>query len=212
MSQSLLSRFWPALRLALTLLRATLAPLDTLDRRERAKVRAWLRALEGLARKAVLIAARAVTLSDAPARPRPNLRKNAPAALRAGKRLPRLRLWPKLRRGRARVRQIGEPLLVREIWRERARAARAAQLAKARLNRKPFHIRFADRLDALERLIENPAPAARRLARKLAQAPKIALKIVAARFGEARGVAIEIVHAIDRVSFYGGAPAAPNTS
>ncbi|MGE0186634.1 MAG: hypothetical protein AB7Q23_12660, partial [Hyphomonadaceae bacterium] len=134
MSQSLLSRFWPALRLALTLLRATLAPLDTLDRRERAHVRAWLRALEGLARKAVLIAARAVTLSDAPARPRPNTA--TPAAPRAGKRLPRLRLWPKLRRGRARVRQIGPPLLVREIWRERARAARAAQLAKARLERK----------------------------------------------------------------------------
>ncbi|MGD9815939.1 MAG: hypothetical protein AB7F85_09430 [Hyphomonadaceae bacterium] len=211
MSQSLLSRFWPALRLALTLLRATLAPLDTLDRRERAHVRAWLRALEGLARKAVLIAARAVTLSDAPARPRPNTA--TPAAPRAGKRLPRLRLWPKLRRGRARVRQIGPPLLVREIWRERARAARAAQLAKARLERKPFHIRFADRLDALERLIENPAPAARRLARKLAQAPKIALKIVAARFGEARGVATEIAHAIDRESFYGpAARPAPNSS
>ncbi|MGE0184831.1 MAG: hypothetical protein AB7Q23_03450 [Hyphomonadaceae bacterium] len=210
MSQSLLSRFWPALRLALTLLRATLAPLDTLDRRERANVRAWLRALEGLARKAVLIAARAVTLGDAPARPRPNTA--TPAAPRAGKRLPRLRLWPKPRRGRARVRQIGPPLLVREIWRERARAARAAQLAKARLERKPFHIRFADRLDALERLIENPAPAARRLARKLAQAPKIALKIVAARFGEARGVATEIAHAIDRVSFYGPARPAPNSS
>ncbi|MGE0187084.1 MAG: hypothetical protein AB7Q23_14945, partial [Hyphomonadaceae bacterium] len=91
-------------------------------------------------------------------------------------------------------------------------AARAAQLAKARLERKPFHIRFADRLDALERLIENPAPAARRLARKLAQAPKIALKIVAARFGEARGVATEIAHAIDRVSFYGPARPAPNSS
>ena len=212
MSQSLLSRFWPALRLALTLLRTTLAPLDTLDRRERANVRAWLRALEVLARKAVLIAARALTLGDARPRPRPRPHTTAPAAPRAGKPPPRLRLWPKLRRGRARVRQIGPPLLVREIWRERARAALAAQLAKARLERKPFHVRFADRLDALERLIENPAPAARRLARKLAHAPKIAAKIVAARFGEARGVAIEIVHAIDRESFYGPARPTPDTS
>lgn len=174
-------------------LRAMLPPLQTLTPSEGRRFRAWLGALEALARKAVLIQAAAISPTLAPSRPR-----TAPA--RRSKRTPRqprLRLWPRLTL-RQRITALGPPVSVREIWRARRRAALVARLAAARGKRKPAHIRLADRLDALERLIAAPAAAALRLARKLVRAPALAGAIAAAPQAEARCVEPELVHAVCR--------------
>jgi len=186
MSCDLLSRFWPALAAALMLLRTHLPRLDTLTPSEGRGFRAWLRALETLARRAVLI--EAVALKPAAAAPKRSAKTPEPKPARApSPRKPRLRLWP-APRFRARVRLLGPPTSMREIWRENRRAALIARLKAGRCKRKPAHLRFADRLDALERLIAAPGAAARRLARKLASTRSPAVAITIARQGAPRGV------------------------
>jgi len=194
----LLTRLWPALAAALMALRAALAPLMTLRRRERGEVCAALRAMEALARKAVLIEARELAPKLAQAKPRPP-RAAALVARASRPRLPRVRLWPKLRL-HARVRVLGPPTSVREIWRARQRAALIARLEAGRGKRKPAYLRLADRLDALERLIGAHAAAARRLARKLVIAPALASAIAAAPQAHAAHIEPDLVHEVCHVS------------
>lgn len=167
---SLAARLWLYLGAALAQLRASLPVLLTLAGRERRMFSAWLGALESMARKTVLIEAVALAPELSPIAA--HTRKPAPSPPTTHnstrpKPPPALRLWPRPRRGRARVRWLGPPTSLREIWREQRRAALIARLKAARLHRKPAHVRMANRIDALERLIAAPLRAVRRLARKL---------------------------------------------
>lgn len=181
-----LTRLWSSFREALSRLRATLQPLHTQDRKERRELRRALAGLEAFARRVVLLEAMSL--------PRTRLDRassDAPASLKArGPRKttspPSLRLWPRQKRGAARVRQLGPPLLVRDIWREQHRAALIARLKDAR--RRPITTRLADRIGALENLIAAPLRAAKRLAHKLVRLPSLALKLVMARLSAARGI------------------------
>ena len=93
---------------------------------------------------------------------------------------PSLRLWPRRRAG-PRVRDLGANLLVRNVERERARLALARRLKAARSRRAPESQRLARRIDALERLLAHPLPAARRLARRLTLNPLLAVTLAARR-------------------------------
>ena len=179
MTSSLLARLWTAASDALSRLRATLLPLDVLTAKERRGVRACLRALEVFCRRLALT--EALSLVDCgPARSplRAAIQSTAPNVRAPSRnRPPRLRLWPRAKRMPVRITLLGPPTLVREIWRERARSALIARLARGRLRRKPAHIRLADRLDALERFLDAPRAGIRRLARKLRLSPKLAMQI-----------------------------------
>jgi hypothetical protein len=80
-----------------------------------------------------------------------------------------------------RVRLLGPPTSMREIWRDRRREALIERLRAARARMKPQHVRLADRIDALQRFLDAPRPAIRRLARKLRRAAKLAYTIAARR-------------------------------
>jgi len=75
-----------------------------------------------------------------------------------------------------RIRDLGSPLHVRDIYADKARRTRLAQLAAARAARSAHSearertkaARLARRFEALKRTIDDPAPHARRLLRKLA--------------------------------------------
>jgi hypothetical protein len=182
MSLPLLSRLWSHAREVLTRLRATLMPLDTLDKKERRALSQWLAALESFARRIVLLEAYAVldrepSGSHSHRRITAGLKARSP---RTSKRAPCLRLWPSPKHTGPRIRLLGPPTSVREIWRDQHRAGLIASLAIARTRRRPPHKRLADRIDALESLISAPRRAARRLAHKLAQTPKLALKLACA--------------------------------
>jgi hypothetical protein len=177
MSLELLSRLWSNAREALTRLRASLLPLGTLDRKERRELRAWIAALEAFVRRIVLLEALHLRPLDrgssgphgvAVAQARPKTR---------GPRKPRLRLWPQPKRTGPRIRLLGPPTTVAEIWREQRRDALIARLKAARGRRRKPHIVLADRIDALESILAAPMRAARRLARKLAQLPRLAMKL-----------------------------------
>lgn len=180
----LITRLWTHARDALMRLRASLPRLDTLFGAERRAVRTWLRAIEALARKTVLL--EAMQLAAQPAAAIARAPASAKRASVGAKPLPALRLWPRFRRAQARARQLGPPLFVREIWREQARRALLARLRAGK--RRPAHIRLADRLDALERLIAAPLRAARRLARKLRVHRRLAYTLAAARAPRCAGV------------------------
>jgi hypothetical protein len=72
---------------------------------------------------------------------------------------------------------LGPPTFVAEIWRDRRRDALIARLKAARGRRRQPHIVLADRLDAIDSILQAPMRAARRLARKLAQAPRLAMTL-----------------------------------
>ncbi len=130
----------------------------------RRRVRAWLAPLEAMVRKLLIVEAAALK----PPPPRAAKSKTPAARKPAAKRPPSFNLIPELAREpqcRARVRQIGPPLLVREIWREQRRRALIAQLAKAP-RPAPF-TRLINRVCAVARVVGNPLPHARRLARLL---------------------------------------------
>jgi len=200
-------------------LRFTIPPLDTLTPSEGRMFRSWLRGLEALARKAVLIEAAAIakTLSKIPIpyrathkpKPKPQEQKpKQPAWMTQRKRHPRMRLWPKFKAA-ARIRALGRPVLVRDIWAERRRKVLIARLAQARTRRKPKHIRLADRLDALERVIDAPTRAAKRLAKKLILVPALAATIALALQPEPRAVDEKLANDI---SFASAAVAYPDSS
>lgn len=179
MSQSPLARLWSHALHALSRLRASLMPLDTLLAKEQRELRTWLRALELFCRRIALTEALAL-LDRGPSGPL--VSNDASARLKTRgprKRLPRLRLWPTPPSKRPRIILLGPPTSMREIWRDQKRDALIARLKQARTHRKPAHLRIADRIDALQRFLDAPRAAIRRLARKLAAIPKLAFRLAA---------------------------------
>jgi hypothetical protein len=76
----------------------------------------------------------------------------------------------------AQIRVLGRPLLVRDIHRDQAAAARKAALAQRSITRANNTLkRLAQRFEAVRRVIADPAPHALRLARILARKPRTAL-------------------------------------
>jgi hypothetical protein len=155
---------------------AALAARSALDEEERRAIRAWLAPIAAFARKLVLIEAAALAREPE----LPPGRRHKPGGGRSG-RTASFRLWPRPRPAPARIRSLGEPTTVAQIWRERARQALLRRLAEARANRAPAHVRLARRMEALERVIAKPAAAARRLARRLRRTPRLALELAAQR-------------------------------
>jgi hypothetical protein len=152
-----------------------------LNATERRTLRTWLTPLEAMARKIVLIEALALASEPEPPRKPPRPRANRTAAQKP--RTASLRLWPRNpppARG-PRIRSLGPDILVRDIYRDQARLALARHLNAIRWKRRPEGARAARRIDALERLIARPQPAARRLARKLRAKPQLALKLATKR-------------------------------
>jgi hypothetical protein len=195
MSLQLLSRLWSNAREALTRLRASLLPLDTLDRKERRDLRRWIAALEAFVRRIVLLEALSLDVSRLEREPPgSHARREARAPTSKRKRPPRLRLWPQPKRTGPRIRQLGPPVLVRDIWREQRRAALIARLAAARGQRRKPYIILAARIDALDSILAAPMRAARRLARKLAQLPRLALKLALAVTRPVPGINDAIPH------------------
>jgi hypothetical protein len=195
MSVELLSRLWSNAREALTRLRASLPRLDTLDRKERRHLRRWIAALEAFVRRIVLLEALTLDVSRLDREPPgSHARREARAPTSKHKRPPRLRLWPQPKHTGPRIRQLGPPVLVRDIWRDNARAALIARLAAARHHRRKPHIVLADRIDALDSILAAPMRAARRLARKLAQLPRLALKLAFAVTRPVPGIDEAIPH------------------
>jgi hypothetical protein len=182
MSPSPLASLWSHATAALSRLRAALMPLDTLLAKELRDLRASLRALEVFCRRIALT--EALALGDTHAR-RPVADPDRTGAVRVchpkrhpkRKRQPRLRLWPAPPRIRARIRLLGPPTSMREIWRDQKRDALIARLERARARHKPAHLRVADRIDALQRFLDAPLAGIRRLARKLRLIPKLAFRI-----------------------------------
>jgi hypothetical protein len=180
MSPSPLASLWSHATNALSRLRANLMRLDTLLPKELRDLRTSLRALEAFCRRLALT--EALALGDTHAR-RPLAEPGRtgavchPKARGPSKRQPRLRLWPAPPRVRPRIRLLGPPTSVREIWRDQKRDALIARLARARARRKPAHLRIADRIDALQRFLDAPLAGVRRLARKLRTIPKLAFRI-----------------------------------
>jgi hypothetical protein len=199
MSLSLLSRLWSTARAALTRLRATIAPLGTLDAKERRHLRSWLRALEAFARRVVLLGALHLNGSEWDREPSGSLARKA--CLSRAQAKPALRLWPRPKPPRARIRQLGPPVLVRDIWRDQHRATLIARLNAARGRRRPLHIRLADRIDALENLLAAPIRAIRRLARKLTRT--LALKLAMTPQHAIAGVDDSVQHDLQHTTVAG---------
>lgn len=190
MSLPLLSRLWSHARDALTRLRSSLLPFDVLDRNERRDLGRWLTAFEAFVRRVVLLEAMNLapaTLDREPSGSHSQRHTNAGLKARTPRK-PRLRLWPRAKITGPRIRQLGPPMLVREVWREQHRAALIARLAAARGRRRKPNAILADRIDALEAVLAAPLRAARRLARKLAQTPRLAVKLAFARSRPVRGL------------------------
>ena len=198
---------WTAARAMLDRMRRAIGEATALaDRawigpREQRDIRAWLSPLIAMVRKLVLIEAIALLrLADPPARPNSDRARGrqsispppcgagrgAAAANAQNDRVYSLRLWPKFKRSGPRVRQLGPPVLVRDIWRDRARAAAARHLQKVRFMRPPPGVQFARRIEALARILERPLAAARRLARKLRDNVRLALKLIARKLPRSR--------------------------
>lgn len=178
MTSSPLARLWSHAVNALQRVRATLLPLDTLLAKELRELSANLRALEAFCRRVALT--EALNILDRASSDAHSATPRANAGLKARgprKRLPALRLWPRAPRMPVRVTLLGPPTSMREIWREQRRNALIARLKLARARTKLTHLKLADRIDALQRFLDAPLAAVRRLARKLRQAPKLAFKI-----------------------------------
>jgi hypothetical protein len=182
---------------------AAVAERSALEPQERQAIARWLAPLEAMVRKIVLIEAVALARTGAvqrgPARPiegplapsRPpamtvialppppvrilsHVAPPAPAQPRA----PSLRLWPRTRASLGpRVGDLGPPLLASEAWRDRGRLALARHLARARLMRRTPQQRLARRIAALQRVIERPRAAIRRLARRVRAQRPLALRL-----------------------------------
>jgi len=145
MSTTSLLQLWSHACSALSHLRSSLYPLDTYLAAELRALRRHLRALEFFCRRLALTEALALlgrepSMSAGARRAKPE-DPHRPLTSEAGpeahgprksKRLPRLRLWPKPPRLRARITLLGPPTSMREIWREQKRAALVAQLKRAR--------------------------------------------------------------------------------
>jgi hypothetical protein len=154
--------------------------------------RAWLRPLEAMVRKIVLL--EAAKLARAPEPPKPKPQKLPPLVLSIYVRpapppypeprphKPRFRLWPRQAPPPVRIRSLAPPTLVRDLYRERFREAQARQLNMTRFMRADEATRVAGRITALERILAKPIAAVRRLARKLRGQPKFALRLAVTRW------------------------------
>ena len=164
---------WLALRTMFTCMQKAVGA--HLAKEELRSVRAWLGPVIAMARKVVLIEALALAREPIALTPKraATLRRTKRSAQRAAS----LRLWPAPKRGGPRIRQLGPPMLVRDIWRENARAAACERLKQARLNRAPPLVALTRRIHALARLMDDPTNAVRRLARKLRASPRIAVAL-----------------------------------
>ena len=171
------SSLWLALRTMFTCMQKAVG--GHLAKEELRSVRAWLAPVIAMARKVVLI--EALALAREPIASTPKRAATLCRTKRSAQRAASLRLWPKPKRGGPRVRQLGPPTLVRDIWRENARAAACERLKQARLNRAPPLTMLTRRIQALARLMDCPANAIRRLARKLRASRKLAVMLGARR-------------------------------
>jgi hypothetical protein len=167
---------WLALRTMFTRMQKAVGA--HIAKEELRRIRAWLDPVIAMARKVILIEALVLAREPMPSAPKRAAAKRQ--AKRVSQRMPSLRLWPKPKRG-PRIRQLGPPVLVRDIWRENARMAAANRLKQARLNRAPPLTALTRRIHALARLMDDPSGAIRRLARKLRANPKLAVTLGAKR-------------------------------
>lgn len=148
---------------------SAIAAFVALERKQRRAILDWLVPLEALARKLLLIDAAALTL-PAP-RPRAQHTKAARPRRTAAFSIP-IPSTLSARTAQPRIRAL-DPVLVKDIWREQARRARIAALkAQRATSRRPAPQRFADRIAALARVLDNPMPHAKRLARRLRRMPR----------------------------------------
>lgn len=161
---------------------ATSACLHQLTRRERRSAREWLDALERMVRNLLLIEVRALGLPPlgSPARSPASPSAQAPRA--PAPRPPAFILVPESARTRphpARIRRLGPPFLVSDLWRDAAHARLIAALRSA--PRPAPHAHLVNRIAALARVIAEPLPAIRRLARLLRARLALASAIAIAR-------------------------------
>jgi hypothetical protein len=182
------TQLWAAAHTAFARLRAAfgdasaIAALDPLTRALRRELLAWLAPLEALVRKLILI--EAATFSGvAPLstrKPPPRRAHSAPRAPECGApghwRAPfHMPIPPEVHRcvpeDRApRIRLLGPPTLVREIWRAQGPSAPpASPRQRSTFDPEISSWRLARRVEALRRALDNPKPHARRLARRLAR-------------------------------------------
>ena len=191
-----IAQLWRATRTRLAdLISEFLGPIEvarTLARKARAIIRRKLALLEALVLKLLLIEA-AARAQEIPAQwprfrrraptPKPASRRSENAAapetwrvrfslrLPAGPRTPHA---PPRDIGGPRIRDLGRPLLVRDIWREQARCALIDRLhpkpdaAAAHARAQAKAMRLARRLEAVRRVIADPRRVIAALARKLA--------------------------------------------
>lgn len=174
---------WLALRAMFTLMQSSIgAPLAErtwIDANERKRIYTWFAPVVAMVRKVVLIEALLLARDAVLGPRRPKSARATPTHTRERK--PTIRVWPRPKRSHARIRQLGPPVLVRDIWRDQAQQALARQLAAARAKRPPSHVTLARRFDALAKLIREPQRAIRALARKLLRERKFALVLAAKR-------------------------------
>lgn len=152
--------------------------------------RAWLRPLEAMVRKIVLV--EAAKLAREPQKPTPPklpplvlalYARPAPAPYPEPRpHKPRFRLWPRQAPSPVRIRSLAPPTLVRDLYRERFRDAQTRQLNMTRFMRADEATRIAGRITMLERILAKPIAAVRRLARKLRGQPKLALALAVTRW------------------------------
>ncbi|MDZ4693249.1 hypothetical protein [Terricaulis sp.] len=185
-----LAHLWTAARALFDRMRAAIgeaadiAKRDRLPQHELTEARRWLRTLEIMVRRLVLIEASALRRHAHALATRivrlANLVAPKPAKRASAHRVS-FRLWPRQPPHPARIRMLGPPVLVRDIWRDQNRAVQAQRLKAARFIRTPEPQRIASRIEALDRVLSRPERAARRLARRLHVSPATAQRIAAQR-------------------------------
>jgi hypothetical protein len=199
------SHLWSAARDAFDRLRTRFdSPHDiaawlVLKRSERIDLGAWLRGLEALVRRIVLIEALAQPAAPVLGKASP---QSSTRRVGAGRASVSLRLWPRLNPHPARIRMLGPATSVREIWADRRRAALAQRLARARRHRRCDRAeRIARRIEALRRILDRPQAAIRRLARKLSATPQLRLTLAVARMPRSEEVDVLAQNAAARIAF-----------
>jgi hypothetical protein len=169
-------------------------------RKARHAVRRRIKALETLVMKLLLIEASKLKIEPEPTRRRnaaqrvdsaiaapPDLAKPETWRVRFALRIPaEARPWTPPASSGPRIRSLNPPLLVRDIWRDRARQAHLRQLASARIARfipdeareRAHAVHLARRFEALRRVVADPVPRARLLLRKLDAMKKAAYEAI----------------------------------
>ncbi len=160
---------------------AAIAALDPLTRALRRELLAWLAPLEALVRKLILIEAASfsgvapLNVRKPPARAAVSTRRAPECGAPEHWRAPfHMAVPPETQRtipeDRApRIRVLGPPTLVREIWRELASIDPPAAPRRAPIDPKVSVWRLARRVEAVRRALDDPKSLARRLARRLAR-------------------------------------------